>query len=88
MGRALNDEARMCGEHIKIVKGVMTCTDFDSPEYVEWVFDTLLDHCRMDEDNEQVIEIGNILSSIKAEEKLADERKRSIAFQIVNGRKR
>lgn len=85
LGKVLKDRPRMCGEHIKIVKRVMTYADLDSPEYAEWIFDTLLDHCRIDENDEHLMEIRSILTSINAVEEMSDERKRSIASQIING---
>lgn len=83
-GKALNDRSRMCEEHIKIVKRVMTHVNLDSPDFIEWIFDTLTDHYCFDENDPQFIEIKRILSNINAEEKLSINYKRLIALQIVN----
>ena len=75
----MKNEAKMLEEHIKIVKKVTSYVDLDSPEYAEWIFDTLYVHYWIDANKICLDEIKTLLSDIATKKKLIDKQKQQIA---------
>lgn len=64
------DRQKMCHEHIRIVKKVLSYIDIESPEFAEWLFDTLSTYCSDDMDFDQLKEIQNILKRHNVKDQL------------------
>lgn len=66
----VEDKSKMCDEHIKIVRKVLTYVDIDSPEFAEWIFDTLFIYCSNDMSLRQLDDVKSILVTRNVENKL------------------
>lgn len=78
LNSVIKDETKMCSEHIKIVRKVLAYVDIDSPEFAEWIFDTLFTHCSDDISCSQLNDVKSILVAQNVENNLISDSKSKI----------